>query len=184
MNFSRFEHRVRGSGLMLWWPLSPCTEGLILAWLSIWSLNITALFYRTQKRFIDFQMWGERKICTQPQPGFCFLYFHAGGNYQLTLLWMTLCLGSLLDGSMAAKDEHREGRCAESQSGLHKNEDSWTSTVDVDVDPLSLGTVDESDMCLSLATCGNSARRQSWVSQWPSGDTPAFPIKRNRCHLH
>lgn len=62
---------------------------------------------------------------------------------------------------VAAKDEHRERLCAESQTGLYKNEDSWTSTVEVDVDPLIPGAVDESVTWLSLATCGNSARRQA-----------------------
>lgn len=69
-----------------------------------------------------------------------------------------------MDGSLlrvAAKDEHREGLCAESQTGLYKNEDSWTSTVEVDGDLLIPGAVDESVTCLSLATCGNSAKRQA-----------------------
>lgn len=98
---------------MLWWPPSPCTEGLIWACLTIWGLKITALFYRTQKNdALTFRCEEEERFAPSLNLVFAFCFFMLEVTTQLTLLWMALCLGRLLDGSMAVKDEHREGCCA------------------------------------------------------------------------
>lgn len=71
-----------------------------------------AILQNSKNNVLTFRCEEEERFAPSLNLVFAFCFFMLEVTTQLILLWMALCLGRLLDGSMAAKDEHREGRCA------------------------------------------------------------------------